>query len=105
MGQGVQRLRRVCRDVVLDSFLERFFYFRIGRRIMIDNLVAMQDPKVQEETLYAYLCLLLGLGPASALSLSFAARLCFFSCLFCKACGRLLGPSFSSLSPVFLPWF
>lgn len=45
MGQGVQRLRRVCRDIVLDSFLERFFYFRIGRRIMIDNLVAMQSPK------------------------------------------------------------
>lgn len=45
MGQGVQRIRRVCRDVVLDSFLERFFYFRIGRRIMIDNLVAMQNPK------------------------------------------------------------
>lgn len=45
MGQGVQRLRRVCRDIRLDSFLERFFYFRIGRRIMIDNLVAMQNPK------------------------------------------------------------
>ncbi|KAL8428645.1 hypothetical protein ACSSS7_007118 [Eimeria intestinalis] len=49
MGQGVQRMRRVCRDIPLDGFLERFFYFRIGRRIMIDNLVALQNPKVHSQ--------------------------------------------------------
>ncbi|PHJ20322.1 atpase histidine kinase dna gyrase b hsp90 domain-containing protein [Cystoisospora suis] len=42
MGQGVRQLRRVCRDVDLNSFLERFFYFRIGRRVMIDQLVHLQ---------------------------------------------------------------
>ncbi|XP_058515704.1 uncharacterized protein LOC131479149, partial [Ochotona princeps] len=42
MGQGVRQLRRVCRDVDLNPFLERFFYFRIGRRVMIDQLVHLQ---------------------------------------------------------------
>ncbi|ESS29729.1 ATPase/histidine kinase/DNA gyrase B/HSP90 domain-containing protein [Toxoplasma gondii RUB] len=43
MGQGVRQLRRICRDVDLNSFLERFFYFRIGRRVMIDQLVHLQS--------------------------------------------------------------
>lgn len=46
MGQGVRQLRRVCRDVDLNSFLERFFYFRIGRRVMIDQLVHLQRKQV-----------------------------------------------------------
>eukprot|EP00922_Rhytidocystis_sp_ex-Travisia-forbesii_P033175 GHVS01049326.1.p1 GENE.GHVS01049326.1~~GHVS01049326.1.p1 ORF type:complete len:440 (+),score=35.67 GHVS01049326.1:164-1483(+) len=45
MGQGVKQLRLVCPDINLDSFLERFFFFRIGRRIMIDHLLAMNDPR------------------------------------------------------------
>eukprot|EP00922_Rhytidocystis_sp_ex-Travisia-forbesii_P033174 GHVS01049325.1.p1 GENE.GHVS01049325.1~~GHVS01049325.1.p1 ORF type:complete len:429 (+),score=39.40 GHVS01049325.1:21-1307(+) len=45
MGQGVRQMRVVCPDINLDPFLERFFYFRIGRRIMIDHLVAMNYPR------------------------------------------------------------
>lgn len=48
MGQGLHQLRRVGRDFRMDAFLERFFYFRIGRRIMIDNLLAIQRTKVSE---------------------------------------------------------
>lgn len=45
MGQGVRQLRVVCPDLSLDGFLERFFFFRIGRRIMIDHLIALNHPK------------------------------------------------------------
>eukprot|EP00921_Rhytidocystis_pertsovi_P015926 GHVQ01025197.1.p1 GENE.GHVQ01025197.1~~GHVQ01025197.1.p1 ORF type:complete len:302 (+),score=19.34 GHVQ01025197.1:482-1387(+) len=45
MGQGVRQLRMVCPDINMDAFLERFFFFRIGRRIMIDHLVALNSPQ------------------------------------------------------------
>lgn len=44
MGEGLKQLKLVCPDVNMNSFLDRFFFFRIGRRIMIDHLLAMQNP-------------------------------------------------------------
>lgn len=48
MGQGVRQLRYICNDLSLDSFLERFFFFRIGRRVMIDHLIALENPQVSQ---------------------------------------------------------
>eukprot|EP00919_Chromeraceae_sp_WS-2016_P017986 GHVR01042770.1.p1 GENE.GHVR01042770.1~~GHVR01042770.1.p1 ORF type:complete len:371 (-),score=60.11 GHVR01042770.1:324-1436(-) len=45
MGQGVREVRQVAPDLRLDQFLERFFFFRISRRIMVDHFLARQNPK------------------------------------------------------------
>eukprot|EP01068_Selenidium_serpulae_P020380 Selendium_serpulae@DN8394_c0_g1_i1.p1 len=46
MGQGLQQLRLILKDNLnLNDFLERFFFFRIGRRIMIDHLMSIQKAK------------------------------------------------------------
>lgn len=46
MGQALHQLRFVAPDVSLDAFLERLFAYRFTRRLVIDQLVSLENPQV-----------------------------------------------------------
>ncbi|KAF8820274.1 ATPase/histidine kinase/Dna gyrase B/HSP90 domain-containing protein [Cardiosporidium cionae] len=46
MGEGAAQVEHVCNQLNLDAFLKRFFFFRIGRTVMIDHLIFLRQPTI-----------------------------------------------------------
>eukprot|EP00916_Digyalum_oweni_P011450 GHVL01019054.1.p1 GENE.GHVL01019054.1~~GHVL01019054.1.p1 ORF type:complete len:292 (+),score=55.82 GHVL01019054.1:30-878(+) len=44
VGRGIKQLKSVFPEINLEDFLEKFFYSRIARRVMIDHLVLLHNP-------------------------------------------------------------